>query len=154
MILGLVATTAWQTETILTMTAGKTVTVGSRALTLDSIAPRMGPNFSENVVRFTVRSGGTPVATMEPSKRQFNARASETTEAAIETFGLSQLYVSLGDIGSDGAVTVRIFWKPLVLLIWLGPVIMALGGLISLSDRRLRVGAPRPARRAVAAPAE
>jgi cytochrome c-type biogenesis protein CcmF len=94
------------------------------------------------------------VAVIEPSKRRFSARATETTEAAITTFGLSQLYVSLGDIGDDGAVTVRIYWKPLVTLIWLGPVIMALGGLISLSDRRLRVGAPRPARRAVAAPAE
>lgn len=154
MILGLVATTAWQTETILTMTQGETVEVGARTITLDSFERRLGSNFSDNVVLFTVRSGGALVATMEPSKRHFNARASETTEAAIETFGLSQLYISLGDLGSDGAVTVRVFWKPLVLLIWLGPLVMALGGLISLSDRRLRVGAPRPARRAVAAPAE
>ena len=91
---------------------------------------------------------------MEPSKRQFSARAMETTEAAIKTFGLSQLYISLGDIGEDGATTVRIYWKPLVTLIWLGPLVMALGGLVSLSDRRLRVGAPRPARRAAPAPAE
>jgi cytochrome c-type biogenesis protein CcmF len=154
MILGLVATTAWQTETILTMTQGKTVEVGARTITLDSFERRLGSNFSDNVVLFTVRSGGALVATMEPAKRHFNARASETTEAAIETFGLSQLYISLGDIGDDGTVTVRIFWKPLVLLIWLGPLVMAFGGLISLSDRRLRVGAPRPARRAVAAPAE
>ena len=48
----------------------------------------------------------------------------------------------------------RVFWKPLVTLIWLGAVVMAIGGILSLSDRRLRVGAPKPARRTVAAPAE
>ena len=154
MILGLVGTTAWGTETIVTMTRGDVVTVGSHTVTLDSFAPRTGPNFVDNVARFTVRRGGAEVAIMEPAKRQFNARATETTEAAIETFGFSQLYVSVGDIGDDGAATVRIFWKPLVTLIWLGPFVMAFGGLISLSDRRLRVGAPRPARRAAALPAE
>jgi cytochrome c-type biogenesis protein CcmF len=154
MVLGIVAATTWATETILTMKPGDTVTVGSRTITLDGFLPRAAANFRENVVRFTVREGGTIVAVMEPSKRRFSTREMETTEAAIRTFALSQLYVSLGDIGNDGAVTVRIYWKPLVTLIWLGPVVMALGGLISLSDRRLRVGAPRPARRAAAAPAE
>jgi cytochrome c-type biogenesis protein CcmF len=154
MVLGIVATTTWQTETILTMKPGDSVTVAGRTVTLDGFLSRAGPNYFENAVRFTVRRGGTEVAVIEPSKRRFSVRASETTEAAITTFGLSQLYVSLGDIGEDSAVTVRIYWKPLVTLIWLGPVIMALGGLISLSDRRLRVGAPRPARRAVAARAE
>ncbi len=154
MVLGIVAATTWATETILTMKPGDTVTVGSRTITLDGFLPRAEANFRENVVRFTVREGGTAVAVMEPSKRRFSVREMETTEAAIRTFALSQLYISLGDIGNDGAVTVRIYWKPLVTLIWLGPVVMALGGLISLSDRRLRVGAPRPARRAAAAPAE
>jgi cytochrome c-type biogenesis protein CcmF len=136
------------------MKPGDSVTVAGRSITLDGFLPRAGSNFRENAVRFTVREGGSTVAVMEPSKRQFTARAMETTEAAIKTFGLSQLYVSLGDIGKDGATTVRIYWKPLVTLIWLGPLIMALGGLVSLSDRRLRVGAPRPARRAASAPAE
>ena len=154
MVLGIVAATTWATETILTMKPGDTVTVGSRTITLDGFLPRAEANFRENVVRFTVRQGGTPVAVMEPSKRHFNARAMETTEAAIKTFALSQLYISLGDIGNDGDVTVRIYWKPLITLIWLGPVVMALGGSLSLSDRRLRVGAPRPARRAAPAPAE
>jgi cytochrome c-type biogenesis protein CcmF len=91
---------------------------------------------------------------MEPSKREFSTRQMTTTESAIRTFGFSQLYLSLGDIGTDGTTTVRVYWKPLVTLIWLGPIVMALGGLLSLSDRRLRVGAPRPARRAHVAPAE
>jgi cytochrome c-type biogenesis protein CcmF len=71
------------------------------------------------------------------------------------TRGVSQLYVSLGDTSADGAIAVRLYHKPLVLMIWLGCLVMALGGLLSLSDRRLRVGAPKPARsRAALQPAE
>jgi cytochrome c-type biogenesis protein CcmF len=69
-----------------------------------------------------------------------------TTEAALLTRGFSQLYLSLGDANQDGSVAVRLYYKPQVLLIWLGAVVMMLGGLLSLSDRRLRVGAPKPAR--------
>ncbi len=105
-------------------------------------------------MRFTVREGGARWRRMEPSKRRFASRGTDTTEAAIHTFGFSQLYISLGDIAADGTVTVRLYWKPLVTLIWLGALVMAAGGLLSLSDRRLRVGAPRPARRAEPAPAE
>jgi cytochrome c-type biogenesis protein CcmF len=61
------------------------------------------------------------------------------------TRGASQLYLSLGDTNDDGSVAVRLYHKPLVLLIWLGAVVMMLGGALSLSDRRLRVGAPKPA---------
>jgi cytochrome c-type biogenesis protein CcmF len=153
MVIGIVAATAWPTEVIRTMKPGETVEIAGRSITLDGFVPRAGPNYRENAVRFTVRKGGATVAAMEPSKRQFTARAMDTTEAAIRTFGLSQLYISLGDIGGDGATTVRVYWKPLVTLIWLGPLIMSLGGLVSLSDRRLRVGAPRPARRATPTPA-
>jgi cytochrome c-type biogenesis protein CcmF len=64
------------------------------------------------------------------------------------TRGLSQLYISLGDANTDGSVALRLYHKPLVLLIWLGAVVMVLGGSLSLSDRRLRVGAPKPARSA------
>ena len=60
----------------------------------------------------------------------------------------------IGDIAADGTATVRIYWKPFVTLIWIGALVMAAGGLLSLSDRRLRVGAPKPARRAHAVPAE
>jgi cytochrome c-type biogenesis protein CcmF len=78
-----------------------------------------------------------------------------TTEAALMTRGFSQLYLSLGDTHPDGSVAVRLYHKPLVLLIWLGAVVMVIGGAFSLSDRRLRVGAPKPARRGVAVqPAE
>ncbi len=91
-------------------------------------------------MQFSIRKGGALVAILEPAKRQFATRQTETTEAGIRTFGFSQLYISLGDIAADNSVTVRIFWKPLVTLIWLGAIVMAAGGLLSLSDRRLRGG--------------
>jgi cytochrome c-type biogenesis protein CcmF len=79
-------------------------------------------------------------------KRLYPARNMPTTEAGIRSFGFSQLYVSLGEPQPDGvSIGVKIFWKPLILLIWLGTVVMALGGLWSLTDRRFRVGAPRQA---------
>ena len=94
------------------------------------------------------RSTAKRLQVMTPSKRNFTTRGSSTTEAALLTRGASQLYVSLGDTNADGAIAVRIYHKPLVLLIWWGPVLMAFGGLLSLSDRRLRVGAPKPAKAA------
>ena len=89
---------------------------------------------------------GAPLSVMTPSKRSFTTRGSSTTEAALLTRGASQLYISLGDTTTEGAIAVRIYHKPMVLLIWFGPVLMAFGGMLSLSDRRLRVGAPKPAR--------
>ena len=86
--------------------------------------------------------------------RSGRGRRSAGPEAGIATLGPSQLYVSLGDAAKDGAVVVRIWWKPLVTLIWLGALVMMAGGAFSLADRRLRVGAPsRKARRAVGAEA-
>ena len=60
--------------------------------------------------------------------------------------GFSQLYLSLGDPAPGGSIAVRLYHKPLVLLIWLGTIVMVIGGLLSLTDRRLRVGAPKPAK--------
>ena len=154
-VLGIVAATNFMTEQIVTMRPGDSITAGGRLVTFDDVGLRDGPNFAETVAHFTVRSDGGTVATvMEPTKRQFAARQTETTEAAIATFGFSQLYLSLGDIAPDKATVVRVYWKPLVTLIWLGSLVMALGGILSLSDRRLRVGAPRPARKAIPVAAE
>ena len=116
---------------------------------------RDGSNYRETAAHFTVRKGGSVIGIMEPSKRVFPSRdGMSTTEAALLTRGVSQLYLSLGDSNADGSIAVRLYHKPLVLLIWLGALVMALGGALSLSDRRLRIGAPKPAARIVAQPAE
>jgi cytochrome c-type biogenesis protein CcmF len=89
-------------------------------------------------------------------KRLYVTRGMPTTEAGIMTVGLSQIYASLGEIQPDGSIGMRLYYKPLVLLIWLGGLVMAAGGAISLTDRRLRIGAPAQAKRlrAASVPAE
>ena len=84
---------------------------------------------------------------LESAKRFYEARRSGTTEAAIETLWFSQLYVSIGEWADDGGLVVRAYYKPFVTLVWLGALVMALGGLVSLTDRRLRIGVPHGARK-------
>lgn len=155
-VLGMVAVSAWQVEAIQTVKVGETVTIGKYEATFEGLTPARGPNFREDIANFTLRRDGIVVADMKPTKRFYPARKMPTTEADIATFGFSQLYMSLGDVQSDGGITVRGYDKPLVTLIWLGALVMVFGGAVSLSDRRLRVGAPKPARptAAAAAPAE
>jgi cytochrome c-type biogenesis protein CcmF len=147
-LIGIVCETTWNSEYIGTLHAGDVRNIAGYELTFEGATQRKGPNFNELVSTFKVSEAGKPLGVMTPSKRSFTTRSMATTEAALMTRGASQLYISLGDTTNDGGVAVRIYHKPLVLLIWFGPVLMAFGGLLSLSDRRLRVGAPQPARTA------
>jgi cytochrome c-type biogenesis protein CcmF len=145
-MLGIVSEMNWGAERIAMVKPGAVVSVRGYDLTFDGVAEREGPNYRELVGRFTVRRDGDIVTVMEPAKRSFATRQMSTTEAALYSHGASQLYVSLGDPTADGAIAVRVYHKPLVLLIWIGALVMAVGGGLSLSDRRLRVGAPKPSR--------
>jgi cytochrome c-type biogenesis protein CcmF len=146
-LIGIVCETTWNSEDIGSMQAGDVVHIAGYALKLDGMKPRQGPNFRETIAQFEVSlDDGEWLGVMTPSKRNFTTRGSTTTEAALMSRGFSQLYISLGDTAADGTTAVRIYHKPMVLLIWFGPMLMAFGGLLSLSDRRLRVGAPKPAR--------
>jgi cytochrome c-type biogenesis protein CcmF len=146
-LLGIVCASTWGTERIVSLKPGASVSLSSYDLTFDGMVERQGGNYRELIARFTVRQGAGVVGTMEPAKRSFQTRQMSTTEAALLTRGFSQLYLSLGDPEPDGAIAVRVYHKPLVLLIWLGALVMFIGGALSLSDRRLRIGAPKPAAR-------
>jgi cytochrome c-type biogenesis protein CcmF len=146
-LLGIASEAYYGAERILSMKPGQSVEVRGYDLTFDNLISRAGPNYSELVAKFTVKSGGDTLGVLEPSKRTFTARKSSTTEAALMTRGFSQIYLSLGDAGDDGSIAVRLYHKPLVLLIWIGTLVMVIGGVFSLSDRRLRVGAPRSAKK-------
>jgi cytochrome c-type biogenesis protein CcmF len=143
---GIVCETTWNSEYIGSMKPDDVAKIAGYELKLDGLTQRQGPNFREMLAQFTVSLDGKRLSAMTPSKRNFTTRGSSTTEAALLTRGASQLYISLGDTTADGAIAVRIYHKPLVLLIWFGPILMAFGGMLSLSDRRLRVGAPKPAK--------
>jgi cytochrome c-type biogenesis protein CcmF len=151
-LLGIVCASTWGDERIVALKQGGSVALSGYDLSFDGMVQRSGPNFRELAAKFTARSGGAVIGIMEPSKRSFGARNSTTSEAALLTRGFSQLYLSLGDVNEDGSVAVRVYFKPLVLLIWLGCVVMAFGAALSLSDRRLRVGAPKPAKKAASKP--
>jgi cytochrome c-type biogenesis protein CcmF len=154
-LIGIVCETTWNSEYIGTLHPGDLRHIAGYELTFEGMQQRQGPNFNEVVSTFEIGEDGKPLGVMTPSKRSFTTRGMSTTEAALMTRGVSQLYISLGDATDDGGIAVRVYHKPMVLLIWFGPVLMAFGGLLSLSDRRLRVGAPQPARSArVLQPAE
>jgi len=154
-LLGIVGETQWGVERVVSLKPGEVVSLRGYDLTFDSLLPRQGPNYREQVAKFTVRSDGRELGVLESSKRAFAAQNRVRTEAALMTRGLSQLYVSLGDQATDGSIAVRIYHKPLVLLIWIGALVMVFGGALSLTDRRLRVGAPKPAKgKAAMQPAE
>jgi cytochrome c-type biogenesis protein CcmF len=149
-LLGIVGTTAFQGEAIAALKPGDHARFGRYEAVYLGSTPRQGPNYNDQVARFDLFRAGAKLATIEASKRFYPARQMPTTESGIATFLFDQVYVSLGEAQVDGGLAVRLYDKPLVTLIWLGAVVMAAGGALSLSDRRLRVGAPKPARLAAA----
>ncbi|PZO81689.1 MAG: heme lyase NrfEFG subunit NrfE [Mesorhizobium amorphae] len=155
-VLGLVGTLAFGREVIVAAAPGDTFTAGPFQLRYDGSQAMNGPNFSEERAHFTILdASGAPRDGVYSAKRFYPVRQMPTTEAGIRTYGFSQLYVSVGEGGGEGRIVVRVWWKPLVTLIWGGSVFMMVGGTLSLFDRRLRVGAPAArARKPVAVPAE
>lgn len=153
-LLGIVSVGTWATERIVSLKPSQSVSLSGYELSFDGLVQRSGANYRELAAKFTVREGGVVIAIMEPAKRSFASRSTTTTEAALMTRGVSQLYLSLGDANDDGSIAIRLYYKPMVLLIWLGAVIMMVGGAFSLSDRRLRIGAPKPAAKPAMQPAE
>ena len=148
MVLGIVATSAWRSEKIISVKPGERSEIAGYELTFKGVAPSRGPNYSEQIGFLTVRRDGKEVVRLMPSKRLYVAPQTETTEAAIHAAWNGDLYVVLGDQLKNGAFTLRFYFNPLVRFIWIGALIMFLGGLISLSDRRLRVGVPKRSRAA------
>ncbi len=142
-LMGIISVTAWETETILNMEPGQTQKVAGYQLELLGFLEQDGPNYTETIAQFALNQDGTRIQLMEPAKRFYPVRQTPTTEAAITTRNFSQIYITLGDPISENSITVRLYFKPLVTLIWIGAVIMSLGGVISLTDRRLRIGAPK-----------
>ncbi|MBT5674187.1 MAG: heme lyase CcmF/NrfE family subunit [Rhodospirillaceae bacterium] len=146
LIAGAVGATNWQTEHVEVMQVGESAHVAGYDFTLVSLENGQGPNYDRRVGEFRIEQDGELFATLYPEKRKYWVQGSDTTEAAIRTTWLADIYVAIGDPAPGGGLAVRIYHNPLVPWIWLGTLIMVLGGLVSLSDRRHRVGAPNRAR--------
>ena len=147
MLLGIVGTTAYKSESILIMKPGERHEIAGYELTFRGASPVKGPNYTELVGNFEVTRSGAPVTTLVPSKRLYDQPPQPTTEAGIHASWRGDLYAVMGDQQPDGAFAVRLYFHPMVRFIWFGTLIMFVGGAFSLADRRLRVGAPVRARR-------
>lgn len=150
-IIGVVASSAWQVEKLQVLRQGESVAVGAYEFKFEGATPVPGPNYAAVRGTFRVSRNGTEVAVMQPESRTYQDPPMETTEAAIRTGWGGDLYAVIGDPTGDGSWSTRFYSKPMIHWIWMGALIMVFGGLVSLSDRRHRVGAP--ARRDVPAKA-
>ena len=145
-----ISATAFDIELIDTVKIGGTLPLGQYQITLEKVEQQQGPNYVADNATIVVREGGTVIATMHPQRRFFTLQQQTTSQTAIRTGIGADLYVALGDPADATTWTVRAFWKPLVSWIWFGALVMAFGGLVSLSDRRWRVGVAQKFRRAPA----
>ncbi|HSE79392.1 MAG TPA: heme lyase CcmF/NrfE family subunit [Alphaproteobacteria bacterium] len=162
-VAGIVVSQVWQIERVVLMRAGDRLEIAGYMLAFQGVTRVAGPNYRAERGAFDVMRDERIVTTLHPEKRVYPVGGATTTEAAILTTGFADLYVVLGEAdapgagqplnrpqaaiaGPDAAWAVRAYWNPLVPWIWFGAVIMFLGGIVSLFDRRYRVGAPAPAR--------
>ena len=140
-IFAIAGLTAWEQEDIRVARMDEPFQVGAFTLVLKDVTREQGPNYFTTKGRVEVTRNGQPEAVMFPEKRDYPVSRMPTTEAAIDYRVTRDLYVVLGDQQADGGWTMRTYIKPFANWIWGGSILMALGGLLSLSDRRFRVAA-------------
>ena len=157
-IFGFVGSSAWKEDVIAFARAGTVVQVAGFDLTFEGVEEVQGPNYVAARGTLAVHRDGEFVQYLYPERRNYPVARSQTTESAIRHTLAGDLYASMAEPAADtagDAWTLRVIYEPLVNFIWLGSFMLVLGGALSLSDRRLRVGAPRRAKTPVAAqPAE
>ena len=135
------ALTSWEKEDIRVVPIGSSWALGSYELKLENIIETRGPNYFSTMGIIQVSKKGLAITTLRPEKRNYPIAQMPTTEAAIDYRISRDLYVVLGDKQSDKAWTVRTYLKPFTNWIWGGCALMAFGGFLSLTDRRLRIAA-------------
>jgi cytochrome c-type biogenesis protein CcmF len=148
-ITGVTLVKGYETEKDVRMQFGDTAEVGGYTFQLDGLSQVPGRNYEATRATITVSKGGQKLRTLYPEKRFYQVQQMPMTEAAIDTGLTRDLYVSLGEPVDGGAWVVRIYHKPFVDWIWGGAFLMALGGILAISDKRYRLA--RKARREVSA---
>jgi cytochrome c-type biogenesis protein CcmF len=138
---GIAGVLAWQTEDIRVVQTGDSFDLSGYTLTLAGVREQAGPNYATTIADVTLSRGGKIISTLHPEKRYYPVADMPTTEAAIDNGILRDVYVVIGDAQDGGGWAMRSYYKPLANWIWGGAMLMALGGGLSLSDRRYRVAA-------------
>lgn len=138
-IIGVTLVNGYETEKDVRMEIGSKVTVGGYTFQFNGTRNDVGPNYKAVIGDIAVIKDEQFVRNMYPEKRTYNASGMAMTEAAIDTGFLRDLYVALGEPLTNGAWVVRVYHKPFVDWIWLGCLLMAIGGITSITDRRYRL---------------
>ncbi len=142
LIAGIVVSTAWRSERIETLHAGDTLEIAGRTLRFVGVTEADISNYHAQRAQIAVERGGDAPITLFPERRWYPVARSQTTNTAIATNGFGDLYLALGDPDGQGGWVLRAYYNPLVPWIWFGAILAALGGVVSLSDRRGRVRSP------------
>lgn len=145
-VFAVAAMLSWKIEDIRVVQIGETFPLGAYEVTLKSVDRVEGPNYLSTMAQLEVRNQGDLVAVMTPEKRFYPVAGMPTTEAAIDSGFLRDVYLVIGDAQENGGWAVRSYIEPFAMWLWGGAIIMALGGLLSLTDRRYRVAAGAPKR--------
>jgi cytochrome c-type biogenesis protein CcmF len=151
-IAGITAMTIWQQENIMALAPGERTAIAEYEVTLQSVSAEKGPNYQAEVGRFAIAPKGRIVDKLAAERRFYPFPGQVTSEVAIRSNLYRNIYVALGEQDASGWSTVCLYYRPLAPWILLGTLAMALGGMISLTDRRHRVGAPRRAQSTQPAP--
>ncbi|AWB33994.1 heme lyase CcmF/NrfE family subunit [Orrella marina] len=143
-VVGVTLVTGYETEQDVRMMPGDSVSAGGYDLTFLGVRNAQGPNYMAEVGDIELARNGQVLRTLHPEKRTYASSPMPMTEAAIDANGLRHVYAALGEPLGDGAWSVRVYYKPFVDWIWVGCILMALGGLLAISDRRYRLKRRNP----------
>ncbi|WP_439149668.1 heme lyase CcmF/NrfE family subunit [Sulfitobacter sp.] len=138
---GIAGLTAWSIDDIRAVQLGEAYEVGNYTIQLDKVERLQGPNYVATMGSVTLLRDGQEISQLRPEKRFYPVAQMPTTEAAIDYNLARDVYVVIGDEQDDGGWVIRTYIKPMTNWIWIGCALMALGGLLSLTDRRFRVAA-------------
>ncbi len=140
-VVGAIATvTTWQQENILAMKVGDKTVISTYGVQLVKVENIAGPNYDAERGTFELSSGGLAFKVLTAERRFYPLQQMQTNQTGIRTNLISNIYIAMGDADNSGGWTVRIYYHPLAPWLWIGGFTMALGGFVSLSDRRFRVG--------------
>jgi len=138
-IIGVTLVNGYETEKDVRMDIGSKVTVGGYTFQFNGVSDVVGPNYKAVRGDIAVIQDDKVIRELHPEKRTYNASGMAMTEAAIDTGLFRDLYVALGEPLANNAWVVRAYHKPFVDWIWFGCLLMAIGGILSVTDRRYRL---------------
>ncbi len=138
-IIGITLVSYYELERDIRMDVGETVSLGGYDFTFTDVKRADGPNYNADAGVFDVYKNGEKVVRLEPEKRLYTVQRMPMTEAAIHSTITRDVFIAMGEPLDNGAWAIRIYIKPFVIWLWAGAVVMALGGVLSISDKRYRI---------------